>query len=69
MNSREIRALLLQHRLTIQDVAFVIGIILLAGFGAFEFSFTGAVQQEKRIEFEEMLILGAVIVIAILYLG
>ena len=59
----------MQHRLTIQDAAFAIGIILLAGFGAFEFSFTGSVQAERRIEFEEMLILGAVIVVSILYLG
>ena len=63
------KATIVQHRLTIQDAAFAIGIILLAGFGAFEFSFTGSVQAERRIEFEEMLILGAVIVVSILYLG
>ena len=69
MNLRFWKDMIVQHRITIQDVAFVIGIILLAGFGAFEFSFMGSVQEDKRIEFEEMLILGAVIVISILYLG
>jgi diguanylate cyclase (GGDEF)-like protein len=69
MNLRLWKDMVLQHRVTIQDVAFVIGIILLAGFGAFEFSFMGSIQEDKRIEFEEMLILGAVIVISILYLG
>jgi len=62
-------AKMLRHRVTIQDAAFVIGVVLLVGFGAYEFSFTGSVQADKRIEFEEMLILGAMIVIGILYLG
>jgi diguanylate cyclase (GGDEF)-like protein len=64
-----LKAMIMRHRLTIQDAAFAIGIILLVGFGAYEFSFTGSIQADKRIEFEEMLILGAIIVVAILYLG
>jgi diguanylate cyclase (GGDEF)-like protein len=64
-----LRALIMRHRVTIQDAAFVLGIILLVGFAAFEYSFTGAVQEDKRIDFEEMLVLGGLIVISILYLG
>jgi diguanylate cyclase (GGDEF)-like protein len=69
LNGQTLKAMFLRHRFTIQDVAFVIGIILLAGFGAFEFSFAGSISDDKRIEFEEMLIVGAIIVVAILYLG
>jgi diguanylate cyclase (GGDEF)-like protein len=66
---KSLKAMLMRHRVTLQDAAFVIGIILLAGFGAYELSFTGSVEADKRIEFEEMLMLGGLIVIAILYLG
>jgi diguanylate cyclase (GGDEF)-like protein len=61
--------LLARHRVAIQDVAFIIGVILLLGFGAYEFSFTGSIEADKRIDFTETLVLGAVIVILILYLG
>jgi diguanylate cyclase (GGDEF)-like protein len=69
MRIAHLRDLVIRHRFTIQDGAFVIGVILLAGFGAYEFSFLGSVEADKRVEFEEMLILGALIVIAVLYLG
>jgi diguanylate cyclase (GGDEF)-like protein len=42
---------------------------MLAGFGASEFTFTGSVEAAKRVEFEEMLTLGALVIISILYLG
>jgi diguanylate cyclase (GGDEF)-like protein len=64
-----LRVMFMRHRVTIQDATFVIGIILLAGFGAYEFSFSGSVNQDKRIEYEETLILGALIVVLVLYLG
>jgi diguanylate cyclase (GGDEF)-like protein len=64
-----LKVMMMRHRLTLQDAAFIIGIILLAGFGAFEFSFTGSVAADKRIDFEEMLGLGALVIISILYLG
>lgn len=58
-----------RHRSAIQDGAFVIGVILLVGFGAYELSFTGVVEPDKQIDFAETLIVGAIIVILILYLG
>ncbi len=58
-----------RHRFTIQDVAFVIGVILLTGACAYEFSFTGAIDPDKRIDFAETVIVGALIVILVLYLG
>jgi diguanylate cyclase (GGDEF)-like protein len=64
-----LRPFLMRHRLALQDFAFVLGVVLLAGLGAYEFSFTGSVEADKRIDFEEMLLLGAVVVVAILYLG
>lgn len=59
----------MRHRGSLQDAAFVLGVILLVGLAAFEFSFTGAIQEDKRIDFEEMLVLGALVVVSILYLG
>jgi diguanylate cyclase (GGDEF)-like protein len=59
----------MRNRVTLQDAAFVIGIILLVGLAAFEYSFTGSVQEDKRIDFEEMLALGALVVVSVLYLG
>jgi diguanylate cyclase (GGDEF)-like protein len=64
-----ITTLIMRHRITIQDGAFVLGVILLAGFGAYELSFTGSIEADKRVEFEEMLLLGALIIVSILYLG
>jgi diguanylate cyclase (GGDEF)-like protein len=63
------KALFVRHRVTVQDAAFVIGILLLVGLATYEFSFTGSVEADKRIEFEEMLLLGALVVFSILYLG
>jgi diguanylate cyclase (GGDEF)-like protein len=63
------KAFLVRHRLSIQDAAFAIGIILLVGLGIYEFSFTGSIEADKRVEFEEMLLFGALVVISILYLG
>ena len=63
------KVLFLRHRLTIQDAAFAIGILLLVGMGLYEFSLTGSLEADKRIEFEEMLLFGAVVVFSILYLG
>lgn len=59
----------MRHRFAIQDVAFAIGVILLIGLGAYEFSFMGSVEENKRIEFEEMVIFGGVVITSILYLG
>lgn len=64
-----IRGFLMTHRFTIQDVAFVLAVILLVGLGAYEYSFTGSIEADRRIEFEEMLLLGAVVVISVLYMG
>ena len=64
-----LKAMFMRHRVTIQDAALVLGVILLAGLGAYEFSFTGSVDAPKQIEFEESLVLGALIVILILYFG
>jgi diguanylate cyclase (GGDEF)-like protein len=69
MRRKGLKDALVRHRITIQDAAFVIGVILLLGFAAYEFNFTGSVEEDKRVEFEEMLILGAIIVVAILYFG
>lgn len=66
---QELKGFLMRNRVTTQDVAFVLAVILLAGLAAYEFSFTGSIAEDKRIEFEEMLIVGAVIVVSILYLG
>lgn len=63
------REFIMRHRLTVQDAAFVIGILLLVGLGAYEFSFTGSLEADQRVEFEEMLIFSALVVISILYLG
>src|SRR6201986_2792242 len=68
-NTTMLWAAMMRHRFTIQDVTFAIAIILLIGFGAYEYSFTGSIDADKRIEFEEMLIVGGGIVPAILYLG
>lgn len=59
----------MRHRFAIQDVAFVIGVILLIGLGVYEFSFMGSVEEDKRVEFEEMLILGGIVITCVLYLG
>jgi diguanylate cyclase (GGDEF)-like protein len=59
----------MRHRYTIQDVLFAICIIMLAFLAAYEFSFTGSVETEKRIEFQEMLVVGAIIIVLVLYLG
>jgi diguanylate cyclase (GGDEF)-like protein len=66
---KSLKAMFMRHRFTIQDGAFVIGVILLAGLGAFEFSLAGSVEADKRIDFMEMLILGGIVVISVLYLG
>lgn len=59
----------MRHRIALQDVVFALGILLLIGLAAYEFSFTGSVEEDKRVEFEEMLLFSIVVVFSILYLG
>lgn len=58
-----------RQRVTIQDVAVFLGIVLLIGLAAYQYSFTGSSDGDKRIEFEEALVLAGVIVVPIVYLG
>ncbi|HTJ03321.1 MAG TPA: EAL domain-containing protein [Methylovirgula sp.] len=66
---RSVAEFVVRHRYTIQDVLFVVCIIVLAFLAAYEFSFTGSVETEKRMEFQEMLVVGAIIIVLVLYLG
>lgn len=61
--------LIRRNRIAAQDIALAIGIILLTGFVAYEATLTGSIPSEKRLEFEEMLAVGALIVATLLYLG
>lgn len=61
--------LIRRNRIAAQDIALAIGIILLTGFVAYEATLTGSIPSEKRLEFEEMLAVGAFIVATLLYLG
>jgi diguanylate cyclase (GGDEF)-like protein len=66
---QSLKSVIMRHRLTIQDGIFALGVILLAGLGAYQFTFTDSVDATKRVEFEEMLVLGILVVFSVLYLG
>lgn len=69
LGSRALGDIFMQHRVTMQDASFAIAIILLVGLGAYEYSFTGSIEENRRVEFEEMLLFGTVVVTSILYMG
>lgn len=66
---RSLQAFVMRHRVTIQDMVFVIGIVLLIGFGAYQYFSAGSDAANKRIDFEEVLVFGGLIIIPIVYLG
>lgn len=61
--------MVLRHRPSIQDAILVLGAVLFAGFAAWEFSLTGSINDDKRIEFQELLFLGAIVVAGVFYFG
>jgi diguanylate cyclase (GGDEF)-like protein len=65
----DFKGMIVRHRFGIRDAVLAIALILLLGLAAYEYSFIGAVQDERRIEFEEMLVLTAVVVGVVVYLG
>ena len=66
---RSFQAFVIRHRLTIQDVAFVIGIVLLIGLGAYQYFSAGSAAEDGHIKVEEVLVLGGLVIIPIVYLG
>jgi len=54
-----------RHRNGIRDIALLIGVVLLAGFVAFEFTFVDNLSPEKRVEFEELIALADILVVAV----
>jgi diguanylate cyclase (GGDEF)-like protein len=63
------RITILRHRVTILDAALITTVIAIAGFIAFEFDFAGNVDEDKRIELQEAVTLGIIIMLAIFYFG
>lgn len=66
MMIRKTWGIILRHRVNIQDAWLIIGIMTVAALVAFEFDYRGDLSQDKRIDFEEMLALGALITLGIL---
>jgi hypothetical protein len=65
----EVRAFIVRHRVSIQDIALVLGVMLLAGFIAFEFSFVDNLSADKRVEFEELIALAGILIVAVSLFG
>src|ERR1700681_990571 len=65
----KVRIMILRHRVTILDAVLITTVIAIAGFIAFEFDFAGNVDEDKRIELQEAVTLGIVIMLAIFYFG
>src|SRR6266481_6018289 len=65
----EILPMIRHHRVSLWDAVLLIGTIMVAGFIAFEYDFSGTMPEDKRIEFQEAIALGAVIILGIFYFG
>jgi len=55
----------LRHRNSLAETTIVVGILLLAGIAAWQISIIGSLSAESRIELEEMIALGALLIIGI----
>jgi diguanylate cyclase (GGDEF)-like protein len=65
----KVRTMIRHHRVSLRDAALVIGAVLIAGFVAFEYDFSGALPQDKRIEFQEAIALGVLVIVGFIYFG
>jgi diguanylate cyclase (GGDEF)-like protein len=61
--------MVMRHHRSFRDGGFIIGIIAAAGLIAFEYDFSGEMQDDKKIEFQELLALGALVVFSVFYFG
>ncbi|HVZ52212.1 MAG TPA: EAL domain-containing protein [Pseudolabrys sp.] len=66
---RSLQAFVVRHRVTIKDVAVVIGVVLLVGFGVYQYFAAGSATADRHIDIQEVLVLGGLVVIPIVYLG
>ena len=57
------------HRVSLLDAGLFAGTIIAAGVIAFEYDFSGTLPQDKRIEFQEAIALGIVVIFGIVYFG
>jgi len=57
------------HRVSLRDAVLVAGTIMTAGLIAFEYDFSGAVQDDKRIEFQEAIALAVLVISGLIYFG
>ena len=66
---RSYQTFVMRHRVTIQDVAIVIGIVLLIGFGIYQYFSASSAAGDKRIDIKEVLVFSGLLIIPIVYLG
>jgi diguanylate cyclase (GGDEF)-like protein len=57
------------HRVNLRDAGLLAGTIIAAGVIAFEYDFSGTLPQDKRIEFQEAIALGIVVILGVVYFG
>lgn len=69
MLSKTYRAILNRHRVGIREAILIIGVMFTAGLVAFEYEFSDSISGDKRIDFQEMIVLGVVFVGCIVYFG
>jgi diguanylate cyclase (GGDEF)-like protein len=56
-----------RHRVTIRDAVLISLVVILAGFMAYEFDFAGNFDEDKRIEFQEAIALGVILMATLIY--
>lgn len=61
--------MVMRHRRSLRDATFIVGIISVAGMIAFEYDFSSELQDEKKVEFRELLALCGIVVFSIFFFG
>lgn len=61
--------IVMRHRRSFRDGALVVGVVAAAGLIAFEYDLSGDMQDEKKVEFQELLALGCLVIFSVFYFG
>jgi diguanylate cyclase (GGDEF)-like protein len=64
-----LKEMLLRHRIGIRDGGLLVGIVVTAGLIAFEYDISGNLDDDKRVEFRELLALAALVTFSIFFFG